>query len=84
MPVPDRLHAASGESEGAGSQHPGTVPDRMVPGRARAEENISTARGILLRWCRSVQAKGTSALLKKDFAFRRFLTAGLSPMFPKK
>ena len=44
--------------------------------RAQAEENISTARGIRLRCCRSVQAEGTFALLKNDFAFRRFLTAG--------
>ena len=38
--------------------------------------HITTERGILLRMCRSIQAEGTFGLLKNDFGFRRFLTAG--------
>ena len=32
--------------------------------------------GIHLRLCRSIQVEGAFALLKNDFAFRRFLTRG--------
>lgn len=42
--------------------------------RAQAEENITTPRGVHLRLCRSIQVEGAFALLKNDFAFRRFLT----------
>ena len=44
--------------------------------RAESLNNITTERGILLRICRSIQAEGTFGLLKNDFGFRRFLTAG--------
>ena len=44
--------------------------------RAISESNINTEEGIYLRLCRSIQAEGTFALLKTDFAFRRFLTTG--------
>lgn len=44
--------------------------------RAQAEENISSPKGVHLRLCRSIQAEGAFALLKTDFAFRRFLTTG--------
>lgn len=44
--------------------------------RSIAEQNITTPRGIYLRMCRSIQVEGAFALLKTDFAFRRFLTRG--------
>ena len=44
--------------------------------RAAAQHNICTPRGITLRMCRSIQVEGAFALLKTDFAFRRFLTRG--------
>ena len=44
--------------------------------RAESLNNITTERGILLRICRSIQAEGTFGLLKNDYGFRRFLTAG--------
>ena len=44
--------------------------------RAESLNHITTERGILLRMCRSIQAEGTFGLLKNDFGFRRFLTAG--------
>ena len=44
--------------------------------RAAAQHNICTPRGIALRMCRSIQVEGAFALLKTDFAFRRFLTRG--------
>ena len=44
--------------------------------RAAAQSNICTPRGIALRMCRSIQVEGAFALLKTDFAFRRFLTRG--------
>ena len=44
--------------------------------RAQSQDNITTDRGIYLRMCRSIQVEGAFALLKTDFAFRRFLTRG--------
>ena len=44
--------------------------------RAQSQDNITTERGIYLRMCRSIQVEGAFALLKTDFAFRRFLTRG--------
>ena len=44
--------------------------------RAQATEQISSARGIHLRLCRSIQVEGAFGLLKNDFGFRRFLTRG--------
>ena len=44
--------------------------------RAQTEERIISQRGVHLRLCRSIQVEGAFALLKNDFAFRRFLTRG--------
>lgn len=44
--------------------------------RAVSEANITTARGVYLRLCRSVQVEGAFALLKNDFGFRRFMMRG--------
>ena len=44
--------------------------------RAESQANITTEQGIYLRMCRSIQVEGAFALLKTDFAFRRFLTRG--------
>ena len=44
--------------------------------RIRTEKCITSQRGIHLRLCRSIQVEGAFALLKTDFAFRRFLTRG--------
>jgi len=44
--------------------------------REKSQRNITTERGIYLRMCRSIQVEGAFALLKTDFAFRRFLTRG--------
>lgn len=44
--------------------------------REQAARNITSQRGIQLRLCRSIQVEGAFALLKNDFAFRRFLTRG--------
>ena len=44
--------------------------------RAQATERITSARGIHLRLCRSIQVEGAFGLVKNDFGFRRFLTRG--------
>lgn len=44
--------------------------------RAETTQRITSQRGIHLRLCRSIQVEGAFALLKNDFAFRRFLTRG--------
>ena len=44
--------------------------------RIQTERRITSPRGIHLRLCRSIQVEGAFALLKTDFAFRRFLTRG--------
>ena len=44
--------------------------------RAISETNITTAEGIYLRMCRSIQVEGAFGILKTDFGFRRFLTRG--------
>ena len=44
--------------------------------RKVSQENITSERGILLRTNRSIQVEGAFGLLKTDFGFRRFLTAG--------
>ena len=44
--------------------------------REQTNRRISSARGIHLRLCRSIQVEGAFALLKNDFGFRRFLTRG--------
>ena len=40
--------------------------------------NISTDLGKQLRMNRSIQAEGTFGVLKQDYAFRRFLTRGMT------
>ena len=44
--------------------------------REQTNLRITSARGIHLRLCRSIQVEGAFALLKSDFGFRRFLTRG--------
>lgn len=44
--------------------------------RRNSLENITSERGITLRMNRSIQVEGAFGLLKNDFGFRRFLTAG--------
>ena len=44
--------------------------------RQRSLENIISERGIHLRVNRSIQVEGAFGLIKNDFGFRRFLTAG--------
>ena len=44
--------------------------------REQTNLRITSARGIHLRLCRSIQVEGAFALLKSDFGFRRFLTCG--------
>ena len=44
--------------------------------RKASLENITTAHGIYLHQCRSIQVEGAFGLLKNDFGFRRFLTRG--------
>ena len=44
--------------------------------RIQTEKRITSQRGIHLRLCRSIQVEGAFALLKNNFAFRRFLTRG--------
>ena len=52
------------------------VKKQLLEQRTQSLENISTEEGIYLRMCRSIQVEGAFALLKNDFGFRRFLTAG--------
>lgn len=52
------------------------VKKALFERRKKSLENISTEEGICLRMCRSIQVEGAFALLKNDFGFRRFLTAG--------
>lgn len=44
--------------------------------REESRQNITSERGIHLRVCRSIQAEGAFGVLKQDYGFRRFLTAG--------
>lgn len=44
--------------------------------RQHAMEQITSQEGILLRINRSIQAEGAFAVIKEDYAFRRFLTRG--------
>lgn len=44
--------------------------------RANSEANITTAKGILLRINRSIQAEGAFGAIKEDRGFRRFLLRG--------
>lgn len=44
--------------------------------RQHATEQITSQEGILLRINRSIQAEGAFAVIKEDYAFRRFLTRG--------
>lgn len=44
--------------------------------REESKRNITTQRGIHLRVCRSIQVEGAFGVLKQDYGFRRFLTAG--------
>jgi len=44
--------------------------------RQHAMAQITSQEGILLRINRSIQAEGAFAVIKEDYAFRRFLTRG--------
>ncbi len=44
--------------------------------RQQSMEQITSLEGILLRINRSIQAEGAFAVIKEDYAFRRFLTRG--------
>ena len=44
--------------------------------RQHAKERITSQEGTLLRINRSIQAEGAFAVIKEDYAFRRFLTRG--------
>lgn len=44
--------------------------------RQHAREQITSEEGILLRINRSIQVEGAFAVIKEDYAFRRFLTRG--------
>lgn len=44
--------------------------------RQHATAQITSQEGILLRINRSIQAEGAFAVIKEDYAFRRFLTRG--------
>lgn len=44
--------------------------------RRHAREQITSQEGILLRVNRSIQVEGAFAVIKQDYAFRRFLTRG--------
>jgi len=44
--------------------------------RQHARDQIISQEGILLRINRSIQAEGAFAVIKEDYAFRRFLTRG--------
>lgn len=44
--------------------------------RQRATERITSQEGTLLRINRSIQVEGAFAVIKEDYAFRRFLTRG--------
>lgn len=44
--------------------------------REESRQNITSERGIHLRVCRSIQVEGAFGVLKQDYGFRRFLTAG--------
>ena len=50
--------------------------------REQTNLRITSARGIHLRLCRSIQVEGAFALLKSDFGFRRFLTRGRATFVP--
>lgn len=45
--------------------------------RQHAKEQITSQEGILLRINRSIQVEGAFAVIKEDYAFRRFLTRGM-------
>ncbi len=45
--------------------------------RQHATAQITSQKGILLRINRSIQAEGAFAVIKEDYAFRRFLTRGI-------
>jgi hypothetical protein len=44
--------------------------------RQSATERITSQEGMLLRMNRSIQVEGAFAVIKEDYAFRRFLTRG--------
>jgi len=44
--------------------------------RLHSTTQITSQKGILLRINRSIQAEGVFAVIKEDYAFRRFLTRG--------
>lgn len=44
--------------------------------RELSRTNITSERGIHLRVCRSIQVEGAFGVIKQDYGFRRFLTAG--------
>jgi hypothetical protein len=49
---------------------------RLTAQREAMEAKINTAKGILMRINRSIQAEGTFAYIKEDLNFRRFLLRG--------
>lgn len=52
------------------------VAKTFLQQRTQAYEKIVSPKGILLRMNRSIQAEGVFAVIKQDYAFRRFLTRG--------
>jgi Transposase and inactivated derivatives len=52
------------------------VPKTFLQQRQNAMAQITSQEGILLRINRSIQAEGAFAVIKEDYAFRRFLTRG--------
>lgn len=52
------------------------VAKTFLQQRAMTYEKITSPKGKLLRMNRSIQAEGVFAVIKQDYAFRRFLTRG--------
>ena len=52
------------------------VAKRFLQQRTQTYEKIASPKGILLRMNRSIQAEGVFAVIKQDYAFRRFFTRG--------
>ena len=52
------------------------ISHKLQEQNRKAQERISTEKGILLRMNRSIQVEGAFGVIKQDFRFRRFLTRG--------
>ena len=52
------------------------VSKKFLELREIALSNITSAKGVILRLNRSIQAEGAFGVLKEDMGFRRFLTRG--------